>query len=44
MPWIIKDYESLVLNLNSESAFRDLSKPIGAIGDKTRLDNFKLRY
>eukprot|EP00818_Percolomonas_sp_WS_P008731 CAMPEP_0117448702 /NCGR_PEP_ID=MMETSP0759-20121206/7545_1 /TAXON_ID=63605 /ORGANISM="Percolomonas cosmopolitus, Strain WS" /LENGTH=1131 /DNA_ID=CAMNT_0005241113 /DNA_START=176 /DNA_END=3571 /DNA_ORIENTATION=+ len=30
-PWIIKDYTSSELNLDSPDTFRDLSKPIGAL-------------
>ena len=31
-PWIIKDYDSEVLDLNDvEKTFRDLTKPIGAL-------------
>uniref|UniRef100_A0A453CNX5 BEACH domain-containing protein n=1 Tax=Aegilops tauschii subsp. strangulata TaxID=200361 RepID=A0A453CNX5_AEGTS len=30
-PWIIADYQSKVLNLDDPSAFRDLSKPVGAL-------------
>ncbi|EKM53226.1 uncharacterized protein PHACADRAFT_210920 [Phanerochaete carnosa HHB-10118-sp] len=30
-PWIISDYSSSVLNLNSEETFRDLTRPMGAL-------------
>ncbi|XP_052080874.1 neurobeachin-like protein 1 isoform X2 [Mytilus californianus] len=33
-PWIISDYESDSLNLNSCTVYRDLSKPIGAVNPK----------
>ncbi|CAG2206968.1 NEBL1_2 [Mytilus edulis] len=33
-PWIISDYESDTLNLNSCTVYRDLSKPIGAVNPK----------
>lgn len=36
MPWILKDYDSPVLDLNNESVYRDLSKPIGAQVDSRR--------
>lgn len=36
MPWVLKDYESPVLNLEDESIYRDLSKPIGAQLDYRR--------
>ncbi|KAL6073187.1 NSMAF [Balamuthia mandrillaris] len=43
MPWIVADYESEELDLNSPSTFRDLSKPVGAL-NPTRLQNFLARY
>lgn len=36
MPWILKDYDSPILNLEDESIYRDLSKPIGAQVDNRR--------
>ena len=33
-PWIIADYSSETLNLNDPKTFRDLSKPMGALGLK----------
>ena len=43
-PWIIKDYESEVLDLKDiDKTFRDLSKPIGAL-TKKRLDELLERY
>lgn len=42
-PWIIKDYESDVLDLHSEDTFRDLTKPMGALNED-RLEEYKLRY
>jgi hypothetical protein len=41
MPWVISDYDSNVLNLQSASSFRDLSKPIGALGDQKRLAEYR---
>ena len=35
MPWVVKDYDSEWLDLEDFSAFRDLSKPMGAL-DETR--------
>ncbi|KAL6947284.1 hypothetical protein ACO0QE_002164 [Hanseniaspora vineae] len=29
-PWVIRDYEAKTIDLNNESFFRDLSKPMGA--------------
>ncbi|EAX87904.1 Beige/BEACH domain containing protein [Trichomonas vaginalis G3] len=31
-PWIIKDYKSQILSLEDPETYRDLTKPIGAIG------------
>uniref|UniRef100_A0A3B6DIS4 DUF4704 domain-containing protein n=2 Tax=Triticinae TaxID=1648030 RepID=A0A3B6DIS4_WHEAT len=42
-PWIIADYQSKVLNLDDPSAFRDLSKPVGALNPE-RLKKFQERY
>ncbi|VAH35372.1 unnamed protein product [Triticum turgidum subsp. durum] len=42
-PWIIADYQSKVLNLDDPSAYRDLSKPVGALNPK-RLKKFQERY
>ena len=33
MPWILSDYESSKLDLDNEKNYRDLSKPIGALGE-----------
>jgi len=29
-PWVLRDYQSDILNLNNPRTFRDLSKPMGA--------------
>eukprot|EP00743_Colponemidia_sp_Colp-15_P010793 GILK01011936.1.p1 GENE.GILK01011936.1~~GILK01011936.1.p1 ORF type:complete len:874 (-),score=188.69 GILK01011936.1:102-2723(-) len=42
-PWVIADYTSSKLDLESTATFRDLSKPIGALNDE-RLANFKERF
>ena len=42
-PWVIADYESEVLDLNDPKTFRDLSKPMGAIGEQ-RANQFHERY
>uniref|UniRef100_A0A7S1BZH1 BEACH domain-containing protein n=1 Tax=Corethron hystrix TaxID=216773 RepID=A0A7S1BZH1_9STRA len=42
-PWIIADYESPTLDLNSPHIFRDLSKPVGAL-NPTRLGSLLERY
>lgn len=35
-PWIIADYTSKVLDFSDPSTFRDLSKPMGALGEERR--------
>lgn len=42
-PWVIADYSSEFLDLNARDTFRDLSKPMGAIGE-TRAAQFCERY
>lgn len=42
-PWIISDFSSEILDLNSSSSFRDLSKPVGAL-DVKRFEVFKERF
>jgi len=42
-PWILKDYESEEIDLNDPSIYRDLSKPMGALG-KERAVQFQERY
>lgn len=42
-PWVIKDYESFVLDLKNADTFRDLSKPMGALNEE-RLEDYKKRY
>ena len=32
-PWVLKDYSSDTIDLNDESVYRDLSKPIGALNE-----------
>lgn len=41
-PWVIKDYTSKVLDLDSPDSYRDLSKPIGALNPE-RLQALKKR-
>jgi hypothetical protein len=41
-PWVLADYTSAELNLSSDESYRDLTKPIGAIGE-TRLDGLLRR-
>jgi factor associated with neutral sphingomyelinase activation len=42
-PWIIKDYESNVLDLTKPSTFRDLSLPVGALNE-SRFRTYLERY
>lgn len=44
MPWVLKDYTSDVLDLQSPNTYRDLTKSIGGQGDPERLSKFKERY
>ncbi len=43
MPWVLKDYTSSALDINDAAAFRDLSKPIGALNED-RLGMLKERF
>ena len=42
-PWVLSDYTSERLDLNDKRVYRDLSKPMGAIGD-ARARLFRERY
>lgn len=42
-PWILSDYKSSFLDLEDPSIYRDLSKPMGAIGSK-RAEHFIERF
>lgn len=42
-PWVLRDYQSDVLDLNDPDKFRDLSKPIGMLSSK-RFASFRDRY
>jgi len=42
-PWILADYKSASIDLNDETVYRDLSKPVGALNPK-RLQYFVERY
>ena len=42
-PWVLADYTSPVLDLNSPGSFRDLSKPIGALNPQ-RLESYRFRF
>lgn len=41
-PWVIADYTSETLDLESPRTYRDLTKPIGAL-EPSRLENFRRR-
>ena len=41
-PWVVADYTSTTLNLDTEETFRDLSKPVGALNNE-RLESLKVR-
>lgn len=42
-PWVLADYSSEVLDLDSPASFRDLSQPVGAL-NPVRLAMFQRRY
>ncbi|KAJ6240212.1 beige/beach-related [Anaeramoeba flamelloides] len=42
-PWILSDYDSKDLDLSDPNVYRDLSKPMGALGND-RAEQFKMRY
>lgn len=42
-PWILTNYESETIDINDQSNYRDLSKPIGALNPQ-RESSFKDRY
>ena len=42
-PWVIADYESEELDFDDPATFRDLSKPMGALGTE-RANQFRERY
>ena len=42
MPWVLADYCSDTIDLADPDAYRDLSKPIGAL-NPDRLEHFKMR-
>lgn len=37
-PWVLADYTSPSLDLNAAASYRDLSKPVGALNEKRRLE------
>ncbi|KAL3153517.1 hypothetical protein ABBQ38_011848 [Trebouxia sp. C0009 RCD-2024] len=37
-PWVLADYTSASLDLNAAASYRDLSKPVGALNEKRRLE------
>lgn len=43
LPWVLSDYVSQELDLDNPAVYRDLSKPMGAIGE-ARARQFTERY
>lgn len=43
MPWVLSDYSSPTLDLAGGGAFRDLSRPVGALNPR-RLQMLRERY
>lgn len=43
MPWVLADYSSTTLDLSNPAAFRDLSRPVGALNPR-RLEMLRERY
>lgn len=37
-PWVLADYTSPSLDLNAATTYRDLSKPVGALNERRRLE------
>ncbi|KAL3142038.1 hypothetical protein ABBQ32_004670 [Trebouxia sp. C0010 RCD-2024] len=37
-PWVLADYTSASLDLNAAASYRNLSKPVGALNEKRRLE------
>jgi hypothetical protein len=42
-PWVIADYKSKQIDLSNPNAYRDLTKPIGALNPE-KLQRFKFLY
>lgn len=42
-PWVLSDYSSDEIDLNDPSVYRDLSKPMGALGE-SRAEQFRERF
>ena len=42
-PWVLADYTSPSLDLNAAATYRDLSKPVGALNERRRLE-FEARF
>ena len=43
MPWVLSDYASPALDLSDPAAFRDLSRPVGALNPR-RLEMLQERF
>jgi hypothetical protein len=44
MPWVLTDFSSASLDLHDPAVYRDLSKPMGALGPSSRTSFFEDRY
>jgi hypothetical protein len=44
MPWVLTDFSSASLDLKDPAVYRDLSKPMGALGPRSRTSFFEDRY
>ena len=42
-PWVLREYQAGQLDLGDPAAFRDLSKPVGAL-DAQRLERLRQRF
>ena len=43
-PWILRDYGSEYIDLGDSGFYRDLNKPVGALGSQERIDTFTERF
>ncbi len=43
-PWVLDDLSSESISLGEKTAYRDLTKNVGMLGDKSRAEDFKSRY
>jgi len=43
-PWVVADYTGTTLDLRSPRTYRDLAKPMGALGSESRYNFFRERF